>query len=85
MSRCKHKWHKLGPDEPDFENSHICLKCGDGKVALSKLKWVFTIRWLTFGLGFDYIFKYREFLIKIGPFIVDEDSEQYLILSRIGN
>lgn len=66
----RHKWHRIHEDDCDFENSHLCVRCGATKVALKNYKWIFRVRWLTFGLGFDYVFKYREFLVKAGPFIL---------------
>lgn len=63
----RHRWHRIHDDDCDFENSHLCLRCGAGKVALKKYKLVFVAKWLTFGLGFDYILDYRELVIKVGP------------------
>ncbi len=64
----KHNWHRIHDNDCDFENSHLCLRCGKGKVALKKLKLIFSVKWRTFGLGFDLIFPYREIVAKAGPF-----------------
>lgn len=62
----RHKWYELFNDGRSL-NDYVCLRCGAGKVALKKYKLVFVAKWLTFGLGFDYILDYRELVIKVGP------------------